>query len=165
MFRVFRGEQNPGTVPSCQPRIQPQNTPNTRKRAPSFSVVSVFSVVSKPQGLSPVTSQESNHRTRRTHGNQGFLFPCVPCVPCVPGLNKNQGRFTASGPEVILLHSYAISSEDSRMVRNLIRNQAPGNRLRVRIPCPPLQKPCFSHTETARLRDPWDFCGLGAIRY
>ena len=24
------------------------------------------------------------------------------------------------------------------MVRNLIRNQAPGNRLRVRIPCPPL---------------------------
>ena|GEM_PF-1665569 len=25
------------------------------------------------------------------------------------------------------------------MVRNLIRNQAPGNRLRVRIPCPPLQ--------------------------
>ena len=51
------------------------------------------------------------------------------------------------------------------MVRNLIRNQAPGNRLRVRIPCPPLQKPCFSHTETARLRDPWDFCGLGAIRY
>lgn len=25
------------------------------------------------------------------------------------------------------------------MVRNLIRNQAPGNRLRVRIPCPPLR--------------------------
>ena len=24
------------------------------------------------------------------------------------------------------------------MVRDLIRNQAPGNRLRVRIPCPPL---------------------------
>jgi hypothetical protein len=29
------------------------------------------------------------------------------------------------------------------MVRNLIRNQAPGNRLRVRIPCPPLQQQCF----------------------
>ena len=27
------------------------------------------------------------------------------------------------------------------MVRNLIRNQAPGNRLRVRIPCPPLNGP------------------------
>lgn len=27
------------------------------------------------------------------------------------------------------------------MVRNLIRNQAPGNRLRVRIPCPPLRNP------------------------
>ena len=26
-------------------------------------------------------------------------------------------------------------------------------------------KPCFSHTETARLRDPWDFCGLGVVRY
>ncbi len=26
------------------------------------------------------------------------------------------------------------------MVRNLIRNQAPGNRLRVRIPCPPLRE-------------------------
>ena len=25
------------------------------------------------------------------------------------------------------------------MVRNLTRNQAPGNRLRVRIPCPPLR--------------------------
>ena len=30
------------------------------------------------------------------------------------------------------------------MVRNLIRNQAPGNRLRVRIPCPPLKKPVIS---------------------
>ena len=30
------------------------------------------------------------------------------------------------------------------MVRNLIRNQAPGNRLRVRIPCPPLQIYAFS---------------------
>jgi hypothetical protein len=30
------------------------------------------------------------------------------------------------------------------MVRNLIRNQAPGNRLRVRIPCPPLDKPAIS---------------------
>lgn len=29
------------------------------------------------------------------------------------------------------------------MVRNLIRNQAPGNRLRVRIPCPPLELACF----------------------
>lgn len=26
------------------------------------------------------------------------------------------------------------------MVRDLIRNQAPGNRLRVRIPCPPLKE-------------------------
>ena len=30
------------------------------------------------------------------------------------------------------------------MVRNLIRNQAPGNRLRVRIPCPPLRNDSFS---------------------
>jgi len=29
------------------------------------------------------------------------------------------------------------------MVRNLTRNQAPGNRLRVRIPCPPLQNNAF----------------------
>jgi hypothetical protein len=29
------------------------------------------------------------------------------------------------------------------MVRNLIRNQAPGNRLRVRIPCPPLRNHAF----------------------
>jgi len=66
--------KNPGTVPGYQPRIQPPNTPNTRKRVPSFSLVSVFSVVSKTQGLSPVTSQESNHRTRRTHGNQSAFF-------------------------------------------------------------------------------------------
>lgn len=29
-------------------------------------------------------------------------------------------------------------SEDMRMVSGLTRNQLPGNRLRVRIPCPPL---------------------------
>jgi hypothetical protein len=29
------------------------------------------------------------------------------------------------------------------MVRNLTRNQAPGNRLWVRIPCPPLRKRPF----------------------
>ena len=33
------------------------------------------------------------------------------------------------------------------MVRNLTRNQAPGNRLRVRIPCPPLQNNAF----------PWEY--------
>jgi hypothetical protein len=33
------------------------------------------------------------------------------------------------------------------MVRNLIRNQAPGNRLRVRIPCPPLEFSANSHTK------------------
>ena len=52
VFRVFRGEQNPGTVPSYKPRIQPRNTPNTRKSEPSFSVVSVCSVVKqKPRTL------------------------------------------------------------------------------------------------------------------
>ncbi len=33
------------------------------------------------------------------------------------------------------------------MVRNLIRNQAPGNRLRVRIPCPPLEIPANCRTK------------------
>ena len=33
---------------------------------------------------------------------------------------------------------YAGVKEDSRMVRNLIRNQAWSNPLRVRSPCPPL---------------------------
>ena len=28
------------------------------------------------------------------------------------------------------------------MVSSLTRNQVPGNRLRVRLPCPPLIKPC-----------------------
>jgi hypothetical protein len=52
VFRVLRGEQNPGTVPSYKPRIQPQNTPNTRKPGPSFSVCSVYSVVKqKPRTL------------------------------------------------------------------------------------------------------------------
>jgi hypothetical protein len=132
--------QTPGTVPSYQPGIQPPNTPNTRKPEPSFSVCSVHSVVYQTQGLSPVTSREFNHRTRRTHGNQSPLSPCVPCFPwftkprglspvtsqesnhrtrrthgnqsllfpCVPWfpwLNKNQRRFTASRPEVILWHS------------------------------------------------------------
>src|SRR5262245_32866001 len=31
-----------------------------------------------------------------------------------------------------------LTSEGIRMVRSLIRNQMPGNRLRVRVPCPPL---------------------------
>jgi hypothetical protein len=31
-----------------------------------------------------------------------------------------------------------LSSEGKRMVSGLTRNQMPGNRLRVRIPCPPL---------------------------
>jgi hypothetical protein len=30
--------------------------------------------------------------------------------------------------------------EGKRMVSGLTRNQVPGNRLRVRIPCPPLHK-------------------------
>ena len=30
------------------------------------------------------------------------------------------------------------------MVSSLTRNQVPGNRLRVRIPCPPLLKPCVA---------------------
>jgi hypothetical protein len=81
VFRAFRGLPNPGTVPSYQPRMQPQNTPNTRKSEPFFSVCSVFSVVYQTQGLSPVTSREFNHRTRRTHGNQSPLSPCVPCFP------------------------------------------------------------------------------------
>ena len=38
------------------------------------------------------------------------------------------------------------------MVRNLIRNQAPGNRLRVRIPCPPLE---FPHKTTSRVSFAW----------
>jgi hypothetical protein len=80
-FRVFRGYPNPGTVPGYQPRIQPRNTPNTRKREPSFSVVSVYSVVNPTRGLSLVTSRESNHGTRRTHGNESLLFPWFPCVP------------------------------------------------------------------------------------
>ena len=36
----------------------------------------------------------------------------------------------------------AISPEGTRMVSSLTRNQVPGNRLRVRIPCPPLLKAC-----------------------
>jgi hypothetical protein len=35
------------------------------------------------------------------------------------------------------------------MVRNLIRNQAPGNRLRVRIPCPPLEN-CVSYIRSKK---------------
>lgn len=38
------------------------------------------------------------------------------------------------------------------MVRNLIRNQAPGNRLRVRIPCPPLE---FPHKTTSGASFAW----------
>ena len=52
-----------------------EHAEHTEIRAPSFSVCSVYSVVSKTQGLSPVTSREFNHRTRRTHGNQCLLFP------------------------------------------------------------------------------------------
>ena len=33
---------------------------------------------------------------------------------------------------------YACNPEGIRMVRGLIRNQLPGDRLRVRLPCPPL---------------------------
>ena len=45
-----------------------------------FSSVTQFQRF-QTQGLSPVTSQEWNHRTRRTHGNQSLLFPCVPWFP------------------------------------------------------------------------------------
>ena len=33
---------------------------------------------------------------------------------------------------------WAVASEGMRMVSRLTRNQLPGNRLRVRLPCPPL---------------------------
>ena len=55
------------------------------------------------------------------------------------------------------------------MVRNLIRNQAPGNRLRVRIPCPPLchlgsgptwQRESGVERVESRLSGPIRFCGV-----
>lgn len=44
------------------------------------------------------------------------------------------------------------------MVRNLIRNQAPGNRLRVRIPCPPLDLFTLLTCLLAWLANPCNAC-------
>jgi hypothetical protein len=43
-----------------------------------------------------------------------------------------------SALEISLAIAIDLSSEGKRMVSGLTRNQMPGNRLRVRIPCPPL---------------------------
>ena len=53
---------------------------------------------------------------------------------------------------------YAYVEEDSRMVRNLIRNQAWSNPLRVRAPCPPLMKQAARHRTMPHF--PWESCGF-----
>ncbi len=69
------------------------------------------------------TNQESNRSDRAEAMNlKGFAEP----------FSRSLAENGENGVD------YAGELEDSRMVRNLIRNQAPGNRLRVRIPCPPL---------------------------
>ncbi len=50
---------------------------------------------------------------------------------------RNKSPLVKKGKRRILT---AIPLEDTRTVSSLTRNQMPGNRLRVRIPCPPL---CF----------------------
>ena len=59
-------------------------------------------------------------------------------IPCRHGLKISFACKIMLAVE--LAEVLATDLEDSRMVRNLTRNQAPGNRLRVRIPCPPLMR-------------------------
>ena len=44
------------------------------------------------------------------------------------------------------IRSFEHPPEGKRMASGLTRNQVPGNRLRVRIPCPPLAKPCVANS-------------------
>ena len=81
-----QGSKSYGSVPEFSPKTKPQNhkttkpqnhkpqnTPNTRKNSPSFSVCSVYSVVAP-----------FFFRVFRVFRGGPLLFPCVPCVPWWP---------------------------------------------------------------------------------
>lgn len=81
-------------------------------------------------------------------GREGAILTILGSLPSFSELpNRGISGLNECPPHGIM--GPATTSEDSRMVRNLIRNQAPGNRLRVRIPCPPLQTHAFSWSENA----------------
>jgi hypothetical protein len=104
--------------------------------------------VSLPEKLSRKsqcrTKQRASKRaTNREQQAESRLLDITPCSACP--IDKG-GRISVralrpDALENLLAIAINLPLEGKRMASGLTRNQMPGNRLRVRIPCPPLEVP------------------------
>ena len=67
--------------------------------------------------------------------------------------------------KAVKIVSRCLPPEGKRMASRLIRNQLPGNRLRVRAPCPPLSPICHGACQLLLTCDTSTLCEASSIPY